>query len=147
MSAVVDLTLLGGHWFLSGVLLWIWVGALCETSSLLGLCLRKPEIVAGASLIWTVTSGLTGWGYFTLLRAACGRTLGEALWGLRVVREDGTPPGPGDALRRGIGAVLSLIPLGAGYWWTLLDRQGRTWHGVVSHTRVVGTWPPYVMPP
>lgn len=141
MSAFVDLSVLVAIWILSGLLIWIWIGTLQETPDLLGVFLQNPKMLIGASLLWIVAPGLAGWGYFVLLRAACGQTLGEALWGLSVVRDDGTTLNLGDALLREIGAVFSFVPLGAGYWWSLLNAQGRTWHGLLSRTRVVEAWP------
>jgi uncharacterized RDD family membrane protein YckC len=143
MSAVVDLGLLCCVWVLTGVLVGLCIGALYESSDLLTLFLQDLKMFVGALFIWIFLPCLAGWGYYTLLRAACGHTLGELLWGLRVVREDGTPINLGDVLLRGIWAIFSLIPMGAGYWWSLLNRQSRTWHGLMSGTRVVETWPAF----
>ena len=66
-----------------------------------------------------------------------GQTLGMASWRLRVEREDGRLLRWSDTLRRLAWAVVSLLPLGLGYFWLLLDPQSRTWHDRMTRTRVV----------
>jgi uncharacterized RDD family membrane protein YckC len=65
-----------------------------------------------------------------------GHTLGMASWRLQLVRLDGRRPTWGDALRRLGAAVLSWLPLGLGWWWSLFDADKRTWHDMLSQTRV-----------
>jgi uncharacterized RDD family membrane protein YckC len=66
-----------------------------------------------------------------------GQTLGMASWRLRVEREDGSLLTWGDTVKRLAAALLSWLPLGLGYFWILLDREGRAWHDRLSRTRVV----------
>lgn len=76
-------------------------------------------------------------GFFGLFWTRDGQTLGMASWRLRVEREDGTPLGWGDALRRLGWALVSLLPMGLGFLWILFDPQRRAWHDRLSRTRVV----------
>jgi len=64
-----------------------------------------------------------------------GQTLGMRAWRLRVLREDGGPLRPSDALRRLLWAGLCLAPLGLGLLWMLIDRDGLTLYDRLSHTR------------
>ena len=66
-----------------------------------------------------------------------GQTLGMASWRLRVEREDGALLTWGDAVRRLAWALVSLLPLGLGYAWILIDPQRRAWHDRLSGTRIV----------
>jgi uncharacterized RDD family membrane protein YckC len=66
-----------------------------------------------------------------------GQTLGMASWRLRVEREDGSMLTWGDTTKRLAAALLSWLPLGLGYLWILIDREGRAWHDRLSRTRVV----------
>jgi uncharacterized RDD family membrane protein YckC len=66
-----------------------------------------------------------------------GQSLGMAAWRLRVEREDGALLTWTDTLRRLAAAVLSLLPLGLGYVWLLVDPDRRTWHDRLSRTRVI----------
>jgi uncharacterized RDD family membrane protein YckC len=75
--------------------------------------------------------------FYGLFWTRRGQTLGMQSWRLRVEREDGRLLGWGDALRRLAAALLSLLPLGLGFLWILLDRRKRAWHDRLSGTRVV----------
>jgi uncharacterized RDD family membrane protein YckC len=68
-----------------------------------------------------------------------GQTLGMQAWRIRLRSFDGsTAAGISlkQALVRCAGAVLSLLPLGAGYWWCLFDDNGRYWHDYLSRTEL-----------
>jgi len=66
-----------------------------------------------------------------------GQTLGMQAWRLRVQQPDGTPLTWRQALVRMLGAAVSALAGGAGYWWMLIDREGLSWHDRLSRTRVV----------
>jgi uncharacterized RDD family membrane protein YckC len=66
-----------------------------------------------------------------------GQTLGMAAWHLRVERVDGALLTWGDTVRRLAAAALSLLPVGLGFLWILLDPQQRAWHDRLSRTRVI----------
>ena len=42
-----------------------------------------------------------------------------------------------DTVRRLGAGVLSSLPAGLGWAWCLVDRERRTWHDILSRTRVV----------
>ncbi|MCW8887278.1 MAG: RDD family protein [Motiliproteus sp.] len=66
-----------------------------------------------------------------------GQTLGMQAWQLRVQTPEGYPINLMQALLRFFTAAVSLLCLGAGYWWMLIDKEGLTWHDRYSETRVV----------
>jgi len=76
-------------------------------------------------------------GFFGLFWTQRGQTLGMAAWRLRVQRDDGRLLTWGDTVRRLAWSVVSLLPLGLGYLWILLDPARRAWHDRLSGTRVV----------
>ncbi|MGQ9655081.1 MAG: RDD family protein [Thermodesulfobacteriota bacterium] len=133
----VDLFLL----WVVGVILalaeWAMLSEAGRSSNLFFFAMGHPKEFLGMSFVWSAAMVLTWAGYFVLLRSACGRTCGEAIWGLWVTRSDGGPARFKDALRRAAWAALSILPLGAGYWWAFLSAQGLTWHDRLSKTRVV----------
>lgn len=71
-----------------------------------------------------------------------GQTLGMKVWGLRLDTTDGTPVTWSRAALRFGSAFLSIACLGFGYWWILLDPQGKAWHDRLSGTRVRLDIPP-----
>ncbi|MFA7347036.1 MAG: RDD family protein [Desulfurivibrionaceae bacterium] len=75
--------------------------------------------------------------YFLALHGWQGQTLGKMFMGLRVVRVDGGEVTPGLAFLRFIGYGLSILPLGLGIFWSLIDREKCAWHDHLAATRVV----------
>jgi len=69
----------------------------------------------------------------------CGsnQTLGMRAWHIRLVCPDGTPPDLRLALLRWLAAILSWLPLGLGFIWSLIDAEQLTWHDRLSGTRLV----------
>ncbi|AFL72886.1 RDD family protein [Thiocystis violascens] len=66
-----------------------------------------------------------------------GQTLGMRAWRFRVIGDDGGNLGFGSALQRFGWAILSLLPAGLGFWWSLIDRDRLAWHDRKSHSRLV----------
>jgi hypothetical protein len=78
-------------------------------------------------------------------------TIGELALNLRVQRFDGTliTGDYGTAVVRALSSLLSLLPLGLGFFWTLFDPARETWHDKITNTQVVSTRPtaPPPVPP
>jgi hypothetical protein len=70
-------------------------------------------------------------------------TIGEMALNLRVQRFDGTliSGDYGTAMVRALSSLLSLLPLGLGFFWTLFDPARETWHDKITNTQVVSTRP------
>ena len=75
--------------------------------------------------------------YFGLPWTQRGQTLGMASWRLRVQRDDGFLLTWPDVVVRLGASVVSWLPAGLGWAWALFDRERRTWHDSLSHSRVV----------
>jgi uncharacterized RDD family membrane protein YckC len=76
-------------------------------------------------------------GFFCWFWLRGGQTLGMRAWRIMLVRSDGAGVRLGDALSRLAAASLSWAALGMGFLWSLLDRDGLTWHDRLSGTRLV----------
>lgn len=94
-----------------------------------------------ADALHTFLRGLTA---LSLLGAAAGLAFetfgwspGKAAFGLRVLREDGRPPGIVHGAARYVGKAVSGAPLALGYLWALWDPQRQTWHDKFASTFVV----------
>jgi uncharacterized RDD family membrane protein YckC len=85
----------------------------------------------GLALWWIV--------YFAGSWAVTGATPGMALFGLRVVRPDGTPAPALAALARALTFPLSLALFGLGFLGILFHRQRRALHDLLAHTAVIYT--------
>jgi uncharacterized RDD family membrane protein YckC len=72
--------------------------------------------------------------------AMSGRTLGMAVLGVRVVREDGADVDTRHAALRVLAFPLSFIILGIGLLMILVERDRRALHDHIAHTAVVYAW-------
>ncbi len=128
-AAGVDVLLLGS---INAAVVWFTLGVLGLEPSQAHLLPLLP-----IALFFLLVDG----GYLVLFTAACGQTIGKMAAGIRVV---GTTTGAvindritlGQAFARAIGAIISCVPLGAGFWVSLVG-DGRALHDKIAHTRVV----------
>lgn len=86
-------------------------------------------------LLWLACWLLTG-AYAVVSWRRGGHTLGMRPWRLRVTAQDGDRAGVPALLRRYAMGTVSLLLLGAGFWWAWWDPQRLTWHDRVSGTRL-----------
>lgn len=75
--------------------------------------------------------------FFVGFWSRSGHTLGMRSWGLQLETMDGQVPSMSTASLRFVAALLSLLPLGLGFFWQLWDEEALTWHDRISKTRVV----------
>lgn len=66
-----------------------------------------------------------------------GQTLGMRAWRIKVQQSNGQMITWPQALLRFGFALVSWLPLGAGFWWALVDKQGKAWHDRLSATEIV----------
>ena len=78
--------------------------------------------------------------YYLFFWALFGFTPGKFLLGLKIVRQDGRKMGLGRAIVRFVGYWISIIPLGLGYIWIILDPKREAWHDKLAGTHVIYTW-------
>jgi uncharacterized RDD family membrane protein YckC len=72
-----------------------------------------------------------------------GQDLGAAVFGLRVVRNNGDVAGFFHMWARSFASIVSLLALGAGFWTASYDPHRRTWHDHWLGTYVVRDAPEY----
>jgi uncharacterized RDD family membrane protein YckC len=129
MAASVDMLVLGA---LDGAVLWFTLDV-CRLS--LGQVLTLPILPMLAFLL------LLDGGYLVVFTAACGQTVGKMAAGIRVVGTSAeamitNQVSLAQATGRALGSMLSIAPLGFGFWFALIG-HGRTLHDRLAHTRVV----------
>ena len=66
-----------------------------------------------------------------------GQTLGMRTWNIKLFSKNGDTVTTKQALTRYLVAIISLLALGIGFFWSLLDKEKRTWHDIVSGTQLV----------
>jgi uncharacterized RDD family membrane protein YckC len=81
-----------------------------------------------------------GFFYFWFSQALTGRTISQALVGLKVIRSDGEPLSPGAAAIRTIVLPFSFLFFGVGALMALVDRRRRALQDVAAGSSVVYDW-------
>lgn len=114
------------------------VVALMFMATLPFIAIRRGEPVeAGENLLYRLALTAVVFVFFVGFWSRSGRTLGMQSWGLQLETMDGHVPSAATASLRFFAAILSLIPLGLGFLWQLIDKDRRTWHDRISKTRLV----------
>jgi uncharacterized RDD family membrane protein YckC len=75
--------------------------------------------------------------FFVLYWSRSGRTLGMQSWRLQLNTMDGGKVDMKTATIRFFAAILSWLPFGLGFLWSLWDKDKLTWHDRISKTRIV----------
>ncbi|MDZ7810571.1 MAG: RDD family protein [Arhodomonas sp.] len=105
----------------------------------LALLLTDGEAIAAGDWGYRLLLLLIAVVFFCGFWSRSGSTLGMQAWRIRVVSEDGGPVSFDRALTRFGAALLSWLPLGLGFLWSLIDREGLAWHDRLSGTHLVVT--------
>jgi RDD family. len=125
LALVYDLFPALGLWFLVGVI------ALAMQR---GVPVHGDTVAGWMELLalWAVTGvyAIASW-------RGGGQTLGMRPWHLRVTAADGGRAEVPALIRRYAMGTVSLLLLGAGFWWAWVDRDGLTWHDRFSGTRLL----------
>jgi len=84
-------------------------------------------------LILWVVAGI----YFVVCWRKTGQTLAAQAWKIKLVNMDNNPISLKQALLRYILATLSLLVLGAGFLWALVDKEQLFLHDRILNTRII----------
>ncbi len=88
--------------------------------------LTDAETIATGNLLFQLYLGVIVAGYFLASWRFGGQTLGMRAWRLHAMDGDGRPlTWKRGALRAAV-SLPGLVLGGIGYWWSLIDREGRT---------------------
>jgi uncharacterized RDD family membrane protein YckC len=66
-----------------------------------------------------------------------GMTVGMRAWRVKIENRNGHRPGWGMSALRFLVSLVSAALAGLGFLWALLDADKRTWHDILSGTRLV----------
>ncbi len=110
---------------------------------ILGTVLQASRLVA-ATHVGSATFSIIVTGTFLVYCAACwrllGRTAGQALFGLRVVRTDGRALKAPACVLRALCYLLSVIML-LGFVWIIFDSRRQGFHDKIARSVVIYDWP------
>jgi uncharacterized RDD family membrane protein YckC len=104
-----------------------------------------PRAIAKATctavnLIWVGVALLASPIYFITLFATIGQTIGKAVLGVRVVRLDGRAMTFKTGAVRWLGYFVSVITLGLGFFWVIVDSRRQGFHDRMANTSVIYAW-------
>jgi uncharacterized RDD family membrane protein YckC len=94
----------------------------------------------GGTWFPTVMLLVYSFAYFWFSQALTGRTISQALAGIKVIRSDGEPLSPGAAAIRTVVLPFSFLLFGIGAWMALVDRRRRALHDLAARSAVVYDW-------
>ncbi|MFW2373956.1 MAG: RDD family protein [Gammaproteobacteria bacterium] len=66
-----------------------------------------------------------------------GQTLGMRTWRIQLITESGATISWKIAFVRFLAGLLSIMCFGLGFLWSLADSEKRTWHDILSDTRLI----------
>ena len=92
------------------------------------------RLIATFSVLFSTFFGLI---YFLFFWVLVSFTPGMALLGLKIVRCDGRQLGLGRAIVRLIGYWISLIFIGLGFLWILIDNRRQGWHDKMAGSCII----------
>ena len=103
--------------------------------------LTGKDITWNRGDIWVIIAyAVWAFIYLAYSWAASGRTAGMALFGVRVVRDNGTDASGRQAVVRTLALPLSFLLLGLGFAGIRLGGRRRALHGVIAGTAVIYSW-------
>ena len=139
---------LAGFWWRAGsyaidaITIWVGlivIGALLGDDSLTAEA-RTPAAQAAAARAYAI--GVIFQIAYYWLWNSIGWSPGKRVLGMRIITDEGDPPGVARGLARTLVAVVSTMPLWLGYLWAARDPRRQTWHDKAARTFVVRRSPP-----
>jgi len=103
----------------------------------IAMLLQTGNRVAGKDLLFTLYLMVVWFLYLAWCWRHGGMTLGMRAWRVRLVTETGGQMSWKLCVFRFAGGLLSAMPLGLGYLWSLVDHEGLAWHDRLSQSRLV----------
>jgi len=95
------------------------------------LALQTPVFVRQVIIVLTIFC------FFSWFWIKNGQTLGMQAWRIKLISINDENINLKQTSLRLLGAVISAGFFGLGYLWILLDAENRTWHDIISKTRVI----------
>lgn len=112
--------------------------ALLFLATLPFIALRGGEPVEGnGNLLYQVVLVLVIYAFFVGFWMRSGRTLGMQSWRLQLETTAGGAINFTSANIRFFAAMVSWLPAGLGFLWSLWDKDRLTWHDRLSRTHIV----------
>jgi uncharacterized RDD family membrane protein YckC len=103
---------------------------------------HPATLMAGKDLWYTLYLIAVWFLYLAWCWQRRGLTLGMRAWRVQLLTDSTKPMGWLQCGLRFITSFVSALPLGAGFLWSIVDRESRAWHDHWSRSRLCRTQPP-----
>lgn len=103
----------------------------------LAMLFGMDNYTATEDLVYTTCLLAVWFAYLAWCWNKGGMTLGMRAWHVRIESESGNHPGWGQCILRFLASFVSASCAGLGFVWSLFNGAGKTWHDLVSRTRLV----------
>ncbi|WP_022951852.1 RDD family protein [Leucothrix mucor] len=112
-------------------------GMLSMKGMMLAMGLENVPAGSIAAKVFFVYLVLLAYLFFAWFWIHGGQTLGMRAWKVKLIRQDGMTISWGQAFLRFCYSIVSWVPLGAGYLWSLIDKDKQAWHDKASHSYLI----------
>jgi uncharacterized RDD family membrane protein YckC len=112
-------------------------GMLSMKGMMLAMGLENVPAGSVVAKIFFVYLVLLAYLFFAWFWIHGGQTLGMRAWKVKLIRQDGMTISWGQAFLRFCYSIVSWVPLGAGYLWSLIDKDKQAWHDKASHSYLI----------
>lgn len=113
--------------------------ALLMFATAIVLPLNGGEAFASDNLLLQLYLGAVCLSFFVFFWRRGGQTLGMRAWKIKLVTSDYRSPSYAQLLIRAASAIPSILLLGLGVLWSLIDKDKLALHDRLSNTRLVHT--------
>jgi len=109
---------------------------LMMVATAIAMLLQSGNRIAGKDILFTLYLVGVWFLYLAWCWRRGGMTLGMLAWRVRLVTDAEHPMSWWHCVVRFGGGLVSALPLGLGYLWSLLDHDGLAWHDRLSQSRL-----------
>jgi uncharacterized RDD family membrane protein YckC len=145
MAFIIDAVIISGvflfvSWFVVTSWNMIQLGPVLRQLEEKNLILKTLVTFFTSPLFYSLVSFLFVVSYYVFFWTIAGQTPGKGIMGLKILPRKGGKLKLGRAILRYLGYYLSIIPLGLGVLWILVDDRRLAWHDKIAGTCVVYSW-------
>jgi uncharacterized RDD family membrane protein YckC len=138
LAYLIDSLIVGGILLVGYILMIVFAVAGAATQTEAGSTAGGLVATLVFFILFPLAIGIALYNQIYLAGKNNGQTIGKKMMKIRIVKQDGTQFGYGDAfLRNIIGYWISNLICSLGFLWILFDKQRQGWHDKIFKTYVV----------
>ncbi len=131
LAIIYDSILLIPVLMMTGLIVLVFSAAISGDNSKENLALYTPIFIRQLVIVVTIFC------FFSWFWIKNGQTLGMQAWRIKLISTSGEKINPTQVTIRLLVALISAGCFGLGYLWVLFEAKNRSWHDILSKTRLV----------